>query len=405
MNVHPRRTLDQFYYPSLSDTSARDKDQTISKWTGSNVGEEGREAAERNSTLLTVDQLWCWVIDDKTIISCFPCRETDGISPDFCDLYESVKKHANACKTVWDMQALLVREAISYTAEQNNKNVVDLIETYKWVSRTKAARQTSYVQDFLIKHHENHFDSAALDDSKESKLVLEVSDIVDELKMIKSLVQTQRGVLKTFIEALTRKNPSTDEPQQNSRKRANISKCSFTSTDASRMFINLQNQETLHRDSEDIKLLAQDISGAAASYAVTADETLVSLLKDLDEIKEEADYTHRMLQDLLDLKSKAASLAEARSTTKQGQAVMLFTIVTIIFLPLSFFTSYFGQNVSEFTGDDKNPSSWDLWKVGTPITVIVIAVALLIALLIMKPDWRRSLVLSRSDGVHDVEAA
>lgn len=38
------------------------------------------------------------------------------------------------------------------------------------------------------------------------------------------------------------------------------------------------------------------------------------------------------LLDLLDLKSKTASLAEARSTTKQGQAVMLFTIVTIIFV-------------------------------------------------------------------------
>jgi len=29
----------------------------------------------------------------------------------------------------------------------------------------------------------------------------------------------------------------------------------------------------------------------------------------------------------------------------QNKAVMLFTIVTIIFLPLSFFTSYFGMNV------------------------------------------------------------
>jgi hypothetical protein len=39
--IHPRRTLDQFYYSSLSNTERRDKDQTISKWTGPEVVEEG----------------------------------------------------------------------------------------------------------------------------------------------------------------------------------------------------------------------------------------------------------------------------------------------------------------------------------------------------------------------------
>jgi hypothetical protein len=39
--IHPRRTLVQFYYSSLSNTERRDKDQTISKWTGPEVVEEG----------------------------------------------------------------------------------------------------------------------------------------------------------------------------------------------------------------------------------------------------------------------------------------------------------------------------------------------------------------------------
>jgi hypothetical protein len=96
---------------------------------------------------------------------------------------------------------------------------------------------------------------------------------------------------------------------------------------------------------------------------------------------------YTQLMNLLDLQQKAASLEEARSATKQGQAVMLFTIVTIIFvglavaanlggrtwiarianklkLPLSFFTSYFGQNVREITGDENNPTSGALWKIG-----------------------------------------
>tara|TARA_R110002003_G_scaffold6_5_gene293 strand:+ start:6577 stop:6906 length:330 start_codon:yes stop_codon:yes gene_type:complete len=64
-DCHPRRTLDQFYYPALSDTSGTDQDQTISKWSGKDLPDDGREKAVNDSLLLMVDQLWCWVVDDS----------------------------------------------------------------------------------------------------------------------------------------------------------------------------------------------------------------------------------------------------------------------------------------------------------------------------------------------------
>jgi hypothetical protein len=61
---HPRRTLDQYYYPSLHETVLRDVDQTISKWTGTHAEENlGKELAVGDSQMIMVDQLWCWVID------------------------------------------------------------------------------------------------------------------------------------------------------------------------------------------------------------------------------------------------------------------------------------------------------------------------------------------------------
>ncbi|KAG6355336.1 hypothetical protein INS49_003297 [Diaporthe citri] len=105
-------------------------------------------------------------------------------------------------------------------------------------------------------------------------------------------------------------------------------------------------------------------------------------------IHSDAPQTHKPLLESLDLEQKAASLGEARVTSKQGQAVMLFTIITIIFLPLSLFTSYFGQNVVEFTGDEKNPTASEVWKVRAPISVVVIVVALIIAFFIMS-SWKR----------------
>ena len=60
---HPRRTLDQFYYPALDDTSIRDSDQTISKWSGKDVAADGKSGATNDSLLIMIDQLWCWVVD------------------------------------------------------------------------------------------------------------------------------------------------------------------------------------------------------------------------------------------------------------------------------------------------------------------------------------------------------
>jgi hypothetical protein len=67
-SLHPRRTLDQFYYPSLGTTVRRDADQTISKWTGDDLPEDGRPRAADHSKLLMVDQLWCWVLDESLFI-------------------------------------------------------------------------------------------------------------------------------------------------------------------------------------------------------------------------------------------------------------------------------------------------------------------------------------------------
>lgn len=72
--LHPRRTLDQFYYPALTDTSTRDADQTISKWsgTGGNQATEGKSRATGDSLLIMVDQLWCWVVDESMLPTFYP---------------------------------------------------------------------------------------------------------------------------------------------------------------------------------------------------------------------------------------------------------------------------------------------------------------------------------------------
>jgi hypothetical protein len=53
--LHLRRTLDQFYYSDIKDTSDRDHDQVLSKY-----GPESERLGLR--PILMVDQLWLWIL-------------------------------------------------------------------------------------------------------------------------------------------------------------------------------------------------------------------------------------------------------------------------------------------------------------------------------------------------------
>lgn len=130
--------------------------------------------------------------------------------------------------------------------------------------------------------------------------------------------------------------------------------------------------------------------------------------------------------NLLDLQQKEESLNKVRSsnelarlarkqadeTEAQSQILLLFTIVTIVFvshtqastalaltcpqLPLSFFTSYFGMNVVEFTGESGNTNQKEVWKVTGPASSGIIAILLIIAWMLYNNAKKRR--ATRSGG-------
>lgn len=59
-SLHPRRTLDQFYYYMLDDTEARDEDQVVHKWA---IKQQARRKMP-DTHVLMVDQLWLWVLNE-----------------------------------------------------------------------------------------------------------------------------------------------------------------------------------------------------------------------------------------------------------------------------------------------------------------------------------------------------
>lgn len=59
-----------------------------------------------------------------------------------------------------------------------------------------------------------------------------------------------------------------------------------------------------------------------------------------------------------------------------GKAIMVFTIVTIVFLPLSFVTSYLGMNTADIR--DMNNTQSLFWIIAVPLTVFTVGTIMFI---------------------------
>ncbi|KAG9191011.1 hypothetical protein G6011_09099 [Alternaria panax] len=94
------------------------------------------------------------------------------------------------------------------------------------------------------------------------------------------------------------------------------------------------------------------------------------------------DHLSLAREDYLDLIRRCGPLSDR---TKQiieineedhGKAIMVFTVVTVIFLPLSFVTSYFGMNTADIR--DMNQEQSLFWSVAIPLTFVTVGSCLLI---------------------------
>ena len=91
-------------------------------------------------------------------------------------------------------------------------------------------------------------------------------------------------------------------------------------------------------------------------------------LSQVERMIKDAERVQRRILDLLDLQQREVNLqqmlytakqalsaqAGADATEAQSQILLIFTVVTIVFLPLSFFTSFSGMNIDDGKGQSLN---------------------------------------------------
>lgn len=113
------------------------------------------------------------------------------------------------------------------------------------------------------------------------------------------------------------------------------------------------------------------------TYRQLSDSTI------LDPIAQVLDNLGRELTDLQDLRdntdrlvTRTIQLVNIR-LEDHGKAILVFTVVTIIFLPLNFVSSFFGMNFSDIR--DMAQTQWLFWAVALCVTAGVVALSLFVA--------------------------
>jgi Mg2+ and Co2+ transporter CorA len=120
----------------------------------------------------------------------------------------------------------------------------------------------------------------------------------------------------------------------------------------------------VHRTFQDV--LPQPDIWAAGKF----EEQISAWQQDKGEVEsmlQQVDQIHDSVFSLLDLKQKHANAVEAHSariqadsSAEQGRTIMVFTIVTVVFLPLSFIAAFFAINITDLPHNAQNEQEMSL---------------------------------------------
>ncbi|KAL5343814.1 hypothetical protein BJX70DRAFT_385147 [Aspergillus crustosus] len=371
--IHIRRTLDQFGYPNLRSTVARDDDQMLWKRTRKTVNlndELGNSIPSQDSTesqstfvdgkVLMVDQLWLWIVDQKTVVTFFPKQEPTTVEGKFYEqtnLYNSIYNELNGdlarrFETAGDLAALIVLHAVTVLFDRTLHSDLQILRIFEesisiltelttksfkqfrnrgFITRPAEYNKTPNGKLMTAAEREERDREAALQNRSDLSSMLELRDIVDELGTILKLLEQQQTTIHDLAKYFE------------------------------------------HR-------------GYGKRFALASLTRLEEYRTHITEMRENAIAAQKAVENLLDLKQKQANVDESRLarweaevTQSQSRAVMVFTIFTVIFLPLSFFTSLFGINAREWSGQPANLTLDTMLTIAGPTSLAVIIFALLIA--------------------------
>ncbi|RYP01782.1 hypothetical protein DL764_006069 [Monosporascus ibericus] len=322
--LHIRRTLDQFYFVTLDDTTQRDKDQVV--YRGTKAG---------YTRVVMVDQLWLWILDDNTIITSFPKRWGRN-KPDSSGVHKTIRERLETkkeeIKSIYHLALIIIDQCSRVFFDRTKPldkrpEVMDLFASA--IGNVTEMTTVAYDGFWRALRTGNGW-GKALDLNPEGVLFREAQDIAEELKMMKRIYTEQLKVVKHFKRYLFDPLGKDKQGEIALLKRLLLE---MTQNQASSNGGNAPS-EGEERD-VDAKTKALEATLPEAEGAI---ELIESRQAEIQDLEDSALRTYQQQQ---------TSIVEANAALLQGQSIMALTIVTIFFLPLGFFAAFFGMNNAE----------------------------------------------------------
>ncbi|KAI1630774.1 hypothetical protein F4809DRAFT_659399 [Biscogniauxia mediterranea] len=419
--MHPRRTLDQAFYWTLKSTRQRDMDQVVYRGTTAlpkdfhtydrersqwpeheDFGIEGpcgecKANIQKVSRVIMVDQLWMWILDEKTIITCFPKRYGAN-KHDHSGVHKAIRLRLqdngpDQIRSVFDLALIIIDECSNmfFDRTKTTGKQPQVIDTFSKAIADIMHKQTTAFERLWrwtdeagdIYRSKTDGDTSdlhvpLLDINPEGQLEREIKDIIEELDIMLNITKTHRDILKAFIGNAEHildpfgsygRNGKRAMTSQNFWKKSQVGGGGSGERDGGASEEDPKRRDDYHW------------------FRINADErydNVVERIRELEELRASATSTAESVKDLLELKQQQAGVVQAwqsvkqsEETIKQGRSIMMFTLVTIVFLPLSFLSSIFGMNNVEFS--DNLWTIKDQLRLMFPISAGVIFLSLLFA--------------------------
>ncbi|KAK5995630.1 Ankyrin-R-like protein [Cladobotryum mycophilum] len=307
VTLHTSQTLDEFYHYScrnqnlLENIQRRNADQVVTK----NI-----RKYQDSCILVNVNQIWIWVIDSKTVITASTNRmddrmdtvltsalgylsQRDGNSAaqqDQMDAFQLAQIIMHCCVRFFDKKLQLQVQKKDSSAGFWKGSIQD---TFSNAIAEASLQEAILFNEFTLKTkaaqsemvQKSKVNNRRDDILKAAGLLRETKDIRDELKALRMVAEYQMSVEKEML--------------------------SFRGSS--------DNSDSL---------------------------SVVTSIREMDKM---AERIENAVNTTLTLEQNEIAISDAQEAIRQGKTLMVFTTATIIFLPLSFLTSFFALDVASFS--------------------------------------------------------
>jgi Mg2+ and Co2+ transporter CorA len=340
---HLLRSILQHFY-RLEDTSDRESQQVFTKhkpWTTDrNLDLKVRRWYGHYPTSLNVDELWILVIDSRHIVT-FSSNQS----------WKSRWPPLQLSARIMEVSFRGIRNALINTSTKHGEQdytssthiiaalsgALGMLHRSFWTDITLCLsdRYASYLGHLQFRLHR----------SPSTKLVMDLLQVQEELNIIISIMEQQMELVANLqADKVTERNRvfSSNAPQPYQQRRQS-------------------------------SLPPADIATYRQISSSRLSDPIAQLLENLQ----------REYADLVDLRENSNALINRTiqlvniRLEDHGKAILVFTIVTIVFLPLSFISSFFGMNFSDIR--DMEQTQRLFWIVAGSLTVGTVAFSVFLA--------------------------